>query len=393
MMTDREYRYMLAKYAGKASRLVCPNCGRRDLVPYIDTETGDIIDETCGRCNHESSCGYHLTPAQYFQQHPEARPQGDAWRQPNYYPRTTRKRIETAPRKKQNTPVNVLPKDLVDKSVNLKYKSNLVKYLNTILDPIIVQDLILGYHLGVTKARETIFYEIDKQGRYRGGKLIQYDATTGHRIKDSALPVNWLHPRLIRDGVLPKDWQMSQVLFGEHLLDKYPEKIVAVVEAEKTAVICAGIDPDCVWVAVGGKNQFGDKLDVLQGRKILVYPDVDAFDEWTEWFQEHPYLNATVSDYLELNCTPEEREAQVDIADLLIKWKLGRDATSASVQVASQPEPSAPAVQPTNPVLHDIARYFSPEVIPEVEALIEDLDLIPVSVSYQKPNNNADSNR
>ena len=37
---------------------------------------------------------------------------------------------------------------------------------------------------------------------------------------------------------------MTQCLFGEHLLTRYPERIVALVEAEKTAVIGAGFIPE-----------------------------------------------------------------------------------------------------------------------------------------------------
>ena len=40
---------------------------------------------------------------------------------------------------------------------------------------------------------------------------------------------------------------MTQCLFGEHLLTRYPERIVALVEAEKTAVIGAGFIPECKY--------------------------------------------------------------------------------------------------------------------------------------------------
>lgn len=387
-----DYRYQLAPYHGKDSRLVCPNCGRREFSPYIDSETGEILHETCGRCNRESNCGYHLTPSQYFQQNPGARPQGDAWRQAPEWLINRKTVIPTAPKPQPAGSICELPKEIVEKTITMKRESNLVKYLDTLFDPIIVEDVVFEYGLGVMRGGETIFYQQDGQGRYRGGKVIQYNPETGHRVKDSDYPVRWVHTDFKRHGYITENWTMTQCLFGEHLLDKYPDKVVCVVEAEKTAVIGSIFDPDMVWVAVGGKTQLGDKLDVLKGRKILVYPDVDAFDEWVEAFAQKPYLSATVSSYLEDNCTQEEREAQVDIADLLIKWKQEREAAVPGVPTVEGTEHPQLSFRSDNPVVRDVAKYFSPEVMPEVAALIEELDLVPISIERIEPTANEDSN-
>ena len=61
--------YNLQKYKGTASRHTCPNCGRkRCFTLYVD-ENGIPLDETVGRCDHESSCGYHYSPKQYYHDH------------------------------------------------------------------------------------------------------------------------------------------------------------------------------------------------------------------------------------------------------------------------------------------------------------------------------------
>ena len=76
-----DYKYHLRKYAGKSSRLTCPNCNRPwCFTPYVD-DANNILDPTVGRCDHESSCAYHKTPADYFREHPEARPREEDWRQ------------------------------------------------------------------------------------------------------------------------------------------------------------------------------------------------------------------------------------------------------------------------------------------------------------------------
>lgn len=96
---------------------------------------------------------------------------------------------------------------------------------------------------------------------------MKYDSLTGHRIKsaEAKTPITWVHSLLKQRGVLPATWELTQCLSGEHLLKKYPERQVILVEAEKTAVIGYVCLPQFVWVAVGGKSQLGDKVEVLHG--------------------------------------------------------------------------------------------------------------------------------
>ena len=317
------YKYALAPYAGTQSRLICPACGKREFVPYIDTETGVILDETCGRCNRESHCGYHLSPSEFFKQNPGARPQGDAWRQePDWLRKKLQSGMADYSKSKASGPVCVLPPEIVKRTIVVEPASHLVQYLDNTIDPLITEGLVFMYNLGRTRNDATIYYQQDRKGRYRGGKVIDYNPETGHRIKDSACPVYWIHQSFQRHGYIPQDWKMTQVLFGEHLLDQNPDRIVCLVEAEKSAVVCAGLIPEYVWVATGGKTQLGERLDVLRGRTVIAFPDVDAYDEWNEYFQGRMDLNVTVTDYLEENATEEDREAQIDIADLLLRWHL-----------------------------------------------------------------------
>ena len=71
-------RYSLQSYKGIATRHACPSCGnKRSFVYYVDEENTPL-HPSVGRCNHESSCGYHYTPKQYFQDHPECRTSNDS---------------------------------------------------------------------------------------------------------------------------------------------------------------------------------------------------------------------------------------------------------------------------------------------------------------------------
>jgi hypothetical protein len=118
---------------------------------------------------------------------------------------------------------------------------------------------------------------------------------------------------------LPEGWELTQCLFGEHLLRQYPLKNVALVESEKTAVICSSFWPEYIWLATGGKSQLNDRLQVLKGRKVVAFPDVDGYREWKEKLSQVRGLDITVSDVLEKEASFKDRAQHVDIADLLIR--------------------------------------------------------------------------
>lgn len=137
-----------------------------------------------------------------------------------------------------------------------------------------------------------IYWQLDFNGNVRTGKIMHYDRNTGHRVK-TGLAADWVHSRLRRKGLLPEDFSVSQCLFGEHLLRSDDiRKVVALVESEKTALLGSLVFPDYVWVAVGGKANFKpERMVALCNRTVIIFPDVDAYDEWNESQEDSSYLN------------------------------------------------------------------------------------------------------
>lgn len=313
--TMNRHTYRLQPYAGVQTRHTCPSCGRkRCFTLYID-ESGQTLADHVGRCDHESSCGYHYSPSDYFRDHPD-----------RHHSDNRRAFISTQPEHritKNPPPVKIctIPEQYVRRSIRPDIHSSLTSYLSTILDPLVLEGIITEYRLGVTKDRSIIFFQIDRNGHCRTGKIMKYDPATGHRIKDESTPsrITWVHSLLKTSGILPHDWQLTQCLFGEHLLPEYPDKKVALVESEKTAVICAALMPAYVWLATGGKTQLGDKLKVLAGRDVIAFPDIDGYDTWQTRLPMQPGLTVKVSDYLQRNATKEDRQTHIDIADLLLR--------------------------------------------------------------------------
>ena len=317
-------RYHLQKYAGISSRHTCPACERpRCFTLYID-DNGNILHPTVGRCDHESSCGYHRTPRQYFHDHPEHRhfviP---SERSESSYRRSrlssSERNLYRHARPDRASP-GIIPHNLIPPP---SATNHLISYLKTMIPSSAIDRIIADYRLASTPDQAIIFLQIDQDNQCRTGKIMQYNPATGHRIKDPNKPgrINWLHSILKRRKQLPPDWQLTQCLFGEHLLPQHQDKTVALVESEKTAIICSAMMPQYLWLATGGKSGLtSERLSSLKGRKIIVFPDIDAFKDWQQKIFTFPHLDIRISRLLEDNATPADRAAHIDLADWILKY-------------------------------------------------------------------------
>lgn len=206
-------------------------------------------------------------------------------------------------------------------NLSLGLDSNFGYYLKTNFSDEEIEQLMEEYQLGMTKDKSVIYWYIDKENRVRSGKIMQYDAQTGKRVKESS--ILWVHTELKKQNQLPLDWTFTRCLFGEHLLAKYPNANVCLVESEKTAVLCSVYMQNEIWLATGGSEMLNERVcETLRDRKVLVIPDLDKTPEWREKIKEINNKIGSrmiISEILEENATPEQREQGLDIADFLLK--------------------------------------------------------------------------
>lgn len=296
-------KYQLEPYKpGGANRYSCPHCGgRKCFARYIDVETGLPVGDTCGRCNHHSSCGYHLTPRQYFEQHPDERP---AFETRTYSPAPP-----PPPR-----PLCTLPQELIGQCLSVR--SQFCQWLQSVApSPEAYERVCQLYQLGATRDGGVIYWQQDSLLRLRTGKVMHY-GPDGHRMGNP----NWVHAMMRRQGQLPEDWVLTQCLFGEHLLsqDHAPGSsdlpIVGLVESEKTAVLMAAFMPEHTWVATGGCDLLSvPKVQVLRGRRVMVYPDSGCLDKWSKVMAQTAGIDYTIS------ADMEAYPPNTDIGDVLLQ--------------------------------------------------------------------------
>lgn len=303
-----EYKYILEPYKGMNSRFHCPSCKGRDKTfsRYIDTETGEYLNPSVGRCNRESNCGHHYTPKQYFQDNSISF---------DVKPKTPIKHRENVKPK----PVSFIPTDILKASFTGHENNQFVKFLFNLFGAEITSQLVNTYFISTSKLwnGSTVFWQIDAEGKIRTGKIMLYNPTTGKRVKEPFNHISWVHKALNEP-----EYHLKQCLFGEHLINQSFFKPVAIVESEKTAIIASVYLPDFVWVAVGSlTNLNAEKCSVLKGRNVVLFPDLNGFEKWSSKAKTLSHLaKFTVSDLLERNATEAEREQGFDLADYLIKY-------------------------------------------------------------------------
>ena len=307
-----EYRFHLQKYR-PGSKTVCPECGRKScFTRYID-EAGEIsFPDSVGMCDHINSCGYRYTPKEYFRDNPAVKEKLNERERNSCNPMAAKPPARTLPEQKPQ--ISFLPSD---------YINPLYRYFCKVAGKEDTDRLFRLYRVGTSRMWDgaTVFWQIDAKGNVRAGKIMGYDAESGHRVKEPFNQVNWVHS--VRK--MP-DFRMKQCFFGEHLLSDTSSTIssnpVAIVESEKTALIAAHFIPDFTWLATGGTHGCFNReaIQVLEGREVILFPDLKATDEWRQRLPmlESVCRRATCSDLLERIATNEQRSQGLDIADFLL---------------------------------------------------------------------------
>jgi hypothetical protein len=318
---NTEHRYIFEKGSKKH---LCPECNKIRFVRYIDTETGEYLPNCYGRCDRESKCSYFLNPYK----DPKSKP--------------------------VFIPVEVLKQTLsgYEKNVFIQNLLTRVAFAFEVQD---IEKVISLYYLGTVqngyRKGANTFPFIDVQSNVRAVQVKQFDEqnhTKGtdflhsiiekhHTRNNKPLP-EWLE-------AYNKNETKVSCLFGEHLISKYPQNPVALVEAPKTAIygtLYFGFPEqptNLLWLAVYNLSSLNlDKCKALKGRNVYLFPDLSkngkAFELWSSKAKQiQSQLQGTcmtVSDLLEQLAPEQDKEQGKDLADYLIKqdWRIFKKAIS-----------------------------------------------------------------
>jgi hypothetical protein len=207
---------------------------------------------------------------------------------------------------------------------------------------------VLRYRLGCSHSGAVIFWQINQHEEIYDGKMMYY-CSDCHRDKNH-------HPNWVSSIISHRrGWEKTSTrhcFFGLHQLSKCPfgytdavkiidekyeplckmgKRAIAIVEAEKTAVIMSEIYPQYLWLAAGGLGEVqAEKFRPLRGHKLVLFPDTDpqgiAFKRWNEaatlvqqqlFWEDSPPIY--VSNILEHYSSEAQKARKIDIADYYLE--------------------------------------------------------------------------
>ena len=220
-----------------------------------------------------------------------------------------------------------------------------------------ISEVLNDYHVGHGKNGHTIFWQIDELGEVRTGKMMKYKSD-GHRDREASWNFDFIHSALFRDQRLTQwneDKQEAQLtFFGMHLLNRYPNATVNIVESEKTALLMAiayGNHATQVWMACGGLEMLSrERLApiVSQGRQIVLFPDRDGIDKWKAKARQLDYPR------LMIDCVPVQKwwkpedGEKADIADVVVRILNERKPMTTIEEVKTAMPQAAPLIEKLN---------------------------------------------
>ncbi|MEI8048929.1 MAG: DUF6371 domain-containing protein [Bacteroidota bacterium] len=381
------YRYTLEKSSRKH---ICPNCNKRRFVRYVDAETKQYLPDQYGRCDREAECAYHLNPytSGYAQSISD-----NSFKSEMHFTKFT------SPIPQKPKPVIFIPRDVLKKTrQGWDQNTFLQNLLTRIPYPFIASDIekiIVQYQLGtVLKGYMTgavTFPYIDEANNIRAIQVKQFDQsnhTTSNTFLHSIIEQNLAEIKSpIPEWITQYNQNELKVscLFGVHLLPKYPQNPIALVEAPKSAIIGTlyygfpYTPKQLLWLAVYNLSSLTlEKCKVLKGRTVKLFPDLSkqgtAFHLWSEKAKslekQIPGTRFIVSDLLEQKSGSQAKSKGLDLADFLIHfdWRTFRNPTAVpSCSPAIVPSCSREVVPSCSPaIVPSCSREVAPSCHPAI---------------------------
>lgn len=221
-----------------------------------------------------------------------------------------------------------------------------------------IDQVLADYYVSHSRDSFTIFWQIDEEGNLHRGLMKFFNLYGVVEKSDS------INERLYKAGLIDiKKQIIPPCFFGQHLLTKYPEAKVNIVESEVDAIMMSiywEMDKQEIFLATSNYDILLYTLDkpLFQGRKIGLYPSLKNIEKWQ-----------TISDYYH----DENIQLRTKFIERVWRPEDGNDADYKTIFTHMMEDRQAGRMQR----VEEIVRYMIAEN-PFFEDLIKSLKLTPI---------------
>jgi hypothetical protein len=228
------------------------------------------------------------------------------------------------------------------------------------------------YRIGTSKKwnGSTVFWQIDDSDKVRQAKVILYDKKKGNRDRSKGC---FFAGKQILKSQGNESPNLKQCFFGQHLVDACPDVPIGIVESEKTAILMTlfswlGIAPKFLYIATGGKSgcKWYETIvnSFLIDRDVVIFPDLGAFEDWTEKSFHIQANKVIVSDVLEKISTESEKEKGFDIADYyLMNFKQSQKLEARPIKIETLSDTNINQMKNKNPIVRTLINELKLKII------------------------------
>ena len=316
---------------------ICPGCGKKTFVRFVNTKNDEYLPEKYGRCDRSIKCKYFENPYKdgYAYEH-------------NRKNQAETNTIQSLPlvRKAKSRSIIYVP-DEIFKATKCCYAQNV--FIQNLMNGIQhsfelpeIEKVIELYHLGTIqdgylKGAVTFPY-FERLDQIRAVQIIQYDKDN-HRKR-----IHWIDKYAPVINKYNKDWLEKYAenegkvtcLFGAHLIHEYPNNPIAIVESAKSAIVATlyyGLpekdSKKMIWLGAFSRDALSlHKCKILSGRAVYLIPDLSmdgstyrVWKEKSEAFKRAmPTTRFKIVDTFEIKANQPDRDKGLDIADYLVQF-------------------------------------------------------------------------
>jgi len=318
----------LEKYSS-SNRIDCPKCeSKKTFTRFVTRETngsvnprrfGDDVlenDPNVGACGRKDKCGHYKHPFAFYKEFFPEKITKD----------TSQDQKETQERKIlpiQEEKINYIQPKIINHFKKDIEQTALWHYLveSKKMDHDIVRNAFEDYQIGHLPRHEnsTLMPIQDAQGNFRTGKIYQFDKEKGSVFKTIKEDGQELRQMFWLQKTLKIKGNFQTCYFGQHLLTKYPDKPVSIVESERTAVYMSCLYPQYNWLATMSAANFTEEKikielenNLKQDHQIFIFPDKGQEENW-EVKTKNSFLDFHIFDGLKHS----DLKLGADIEDLL----------------------------------------------------------------------------